>query len=73
MSAREITLDDIDALAVGARILGTDSSSTPYLRLLNMLPLYAEGHRAGGGRDAAAGAGASFLSKNNTFAFAPCL
>jgi hypothetical protein len=28
MSAREITLDDIDGLAVGARILGTDDSST---------------------------------------------
>jgi DUF917 family protein len=36
MSAREITLDDIDALAVGLRILRTDGSSTPYLRLLNM-------------------------------------
>jgi hypothetical protein len=63
MSAREITRDDIDALAVGARILGTDDSSTPYLRLLNMRPLYVEGHRAGG-RDAAAGAGTSFRSRS---------
>src|SRR5690349_3401159 len=41
---RPITLDDIEALAVGAWILGTGGGS-PYLGLLNMRRLYAEGHR----------------------------
>jgi DUF917 family protein len=40
-----ITLDDIDALAVGAWILGTGGGGSPYLELLNMRRLYAEGHR----------------------------
>src|SRR5499427_6098695 len=39
-----ITLDDIEALAVGAWILGTGGGS-PYLGLLNMRQLYAAGHR----------------------------
>jgi DUF917 family protein len=43
-SAREITLDDIEALAVGAWILGTGGGGSPYLGLLNMRRLYAEGH-----------------------------
>ena len=43
-SAREITLDDIEALAVGAWILGTGGGGSPYLGLLNMRHLYAEGH-----------------------------
>jgi DUF917 family protein len=43
--AREITLDDIEALAVGAWILGTGGGGSPYLGLLNMRRLYAEGHR----------------------------
>ncbi len=42
---REITLDDIEALAVGAWILGTGGGGSPYLGLLNMRRLYAEGHR----------------------------
>src|SRR6516164_1938357 len=39
-----VTLDDIEALAVGAWILGTGGGS-PYLGLLNMRRLYAEGYR----------------------------
>src|SRR5436190_1498892 len=45
MSARYITLDDIECLAVGAWILGTGGGGSPYLGLLNMRRLYAEGHR----------------------------
>src|ERR1700757_331134 len=41
---QELTLDDIEALAVGAWILGTGGGG-PYLRLLNMRRLYTEGHR----------------------------
>src|ERR1700739_2920505 len=41
---RELTLDDIEALAVGAWILGTGGGGSPYLGLLNMRRLYAEGH-----------------------------
>src|SRR5438105_13290166 len=40
-----ITLDDIEALAVGAWILGTGGGGNPYLGLLNMRRLYREGHR----------------------------
>src|SRR3954465_4182105 len=40
-----ITLDDIEALAVGSWILGTGGGGSPYLGLLNMRRLYAEGHR----------------------------
>src|ERR1700730_10949913 len=42
---RPITSDDIEALAVGAWILGTGGGGSPYLGLLNMRRLYAEGHR----------------------------
>jgi len=45
MTAREITLDDIESLAVGAWILGTGGGGSPYLGLLNMRRLYAEGYR----------------------------
>jgi len=45
MTAREIALDDIESLAVGAWILGTGGGGSPYLGLLNMRRLYAEGHR----------------------------
>jgi hypothetical protein len=45
MTRREITLDDIEALAVGAWVLGTGGGGSPYLGLLNMRRLYAEGHR----------------------------
>src|SRR5436190_4722915 len=45
MSQTPITLDDIEALAVGAWILGTGGGGSPYLGLLNMRRLYAEGHR----------------------------
>src|SRR6266851_2471704 len=43
--AIEITLDDIESLAVGAWILGTGGGGSPYLGLLNMRRLYAAGHR----------------------------
>jgi len=42
---KELTLDDIEALAVGAWVLGTGGGGSPYLGLLNMRRLYAEGHR----------------------------
>jgi DUF917 family protein len=41
----ELSLDDIEALAVGAWVLGTGGGGSPYLGLLNMRQLYAEGHR----------------------------
>ncbi|HJU15318.1 MAG TPA: DUF917 domain-containing protein [Stellaceae bacterium] len=40
-----LTLDDVEALAVGAWILGTGGGGSPYLGLLNMRRLYAEGSR----------------------------
>jgi len=42
---KEIALEDIEALAVGAWILGTGGGGSPYLGLLNMRQLYAQGHR----------------------------
>jgi hypothetical protein len=45
MKTREITLDDIESLAVGAWILGTGGGGSPYLGLLNMRRLYDEGYR----------------------------
>src|SRR3954468_6208506 len=40
-----ITIDDIESLAIGAWILGTGGGGSPYLGLLNMRRLYADGHR----------------------------
>ncbi len=45
MRFQELTLDDIESLTVGAWILGTGGGGSPYLGLLNMRRLYAEGHR----------------------------
>src|SRR6478672_7532956 len=45
MNLNPLALDDIEALAVGAWILGTGGGGSPYLGLLNMRRLYAEGHR----------------------------
>jgi uncharacterized protein len=45
MDFPELSLDDIEALAVGAWILGTGGGGSPYLGLLNMRRLYAAGHR----------------------------
>jgi len=42
---RELTIDDIESLAVGAWVLGTGGGGNPYLPLLNMRALYKEGHR----------------------------
>jgi DUF917 family protein len=42
---RELTLDDIESLAVGAWILGTGGGGNPYLPLLNMRLLYRQGYR----------------------------
>jgi DUF917 family protein len=42
---REISREDIECLAVGAWILGTGGGGSPYLGLLNMRRLYAEGYR----------------------------
>src|SRR5215831_5500200 len=41
----ELALDDIEVLAVGAWILGTGGGGSPYLGLLNMRRLYADGRR----------------------------
>ena len=45
MPLRDITLDDIESLAVGAWVLGTGGGGSPYLGLLNMRALYKEGHK----------------------------
>ena len=45
MALRDITLDDIESLAVGAWVLGTGGGGSPYLALLNMRALYKAGHR----------------------------
>jgi uncharacterized protein len=45
MTALRLELDDIEALAVGAWVLGTGGGGSPYLGLLNMRRLYAEGRR----------------------------
>jgi DUF917 family protein len=42
---RELDLDEIEALAVGAWVLGTGGGGSPYLGLLNMRRLYGEGKR----------------------------
>jgi len=42
---RQLSLDDIEALAVGAWILGTGGGGSPYHALLNLRRLYAEGTR----------------------------
>ena len=42
---RPVTLEDIEALATGAWILGTGGGGSPYLGLLNMRRLYAGGHQ----------------------------
>jgi len=42
---KTISLDEIEALAVGAWILGTGGGGSPYLGLLNLRRLYAEGTR----------------------------
>jgi DUF917 family protein len=42
---RELTLDDIEALAIGAWVLGTGGGGSPYHALLNMRRLYAAGKR----------------------------
>jgi DUF917 family protein len=47
MSARlrRVSVEDIEALAIGAWILGTGGGGSPYLGLLNMRKLYREGCR----------------------------
>lgn len=40
---RSLTIDDIEALAVGAWVLGTGGGGSPYLGLLNMRELYRGG------------------------------
>ena len=45
METQELTLDDIESLAVGAWVLGTGGGGSPYLGLLNMRRLYEQGHR----------------------------
>ncbi|RYH12317.1 DUF917 domain-containing protein [Tropicimonas sp. IMCC6043] len=42
---RVLTADDIEALAVGAWILGTGGGGDPYHKLLNMRLLYEKGHQ----------------------------
>ena len=45
MSLRDLSIDDIESLALGAWILGTGGGGNPYLPLLNMRALYKAGHR----------------------------
>jgi uncharacterized protein len=45
VTLRHMAADDLESLAVGAFILGTGGGGSPYLGLLNMRRLYAEGHR----------------------------
>ena len=45
MSGRELSIDDIESLAVGAWVLGTGGGGNPYLPLLNMRALYKQGRR----------------------------
>jgi uncharacterized protein len=45
VSGRELSIDDIESLAVGAWVLGTGGGGNPYLPLLNMRALYKEGRR----------------------------
>src|ERR1700733_15082745 len=45
VNLRELSLDDIESLAVGAWVLGTGGGGNPYLPLLNMRQLYRDGHR----------------------------
>ena len=45
MPLSDITLDDIESLAVGAWVLGTGGGGSPYLGLLNLRALYKEGHK----------------------------
>src|SRR5438552_17916509 len=45
VSGRELSIDDIESLAVGAWVLGTGGGGNPYLPLLNMRALESEGHR----------------------------
>ncbi len=42
---RDLDIDDIESLAVGAWVLGTGGGGSPYLGLLNMRQLYAQGKR----------------------------
>lgn len=44
MYPNRLTIDDIEALALGAWILGTGGGGSPYHRLLNMRELYRTGH-----------------------------
>jgi hypothetical protein len=41
---RDLGIDDIEALAIGAWILGTGGGGDPYHKLLNMRQLYRRGH-----------------------------
>jgi DUF917 family protein len=45
LKLRELSMDDIESLAVGAWVLGTGGGGNPYLPLLNMRQLYKDGHR----------------------------
>jgi uncharacterized protein len=44
LRARAVTVEEIEALATGAWILGTGGGGSPYLGLLNMRALYRAGH-----------------------------
>jgi uncharacterized protein len=43
---RELSLDEIEALSLGAWILGTGGGGSPYINLLNMRELYKSGYRS---------------------------
>ena len=44
LTGRTLELADIEALALGAWILGTGGGGDPYHKLLNMRELYKNGH-----------------------------
>lgn len=42
---RDLTLEEVEALSLGAWILGTGGGGSPYINLLNMRELYRQGYR----------------------------
>lgn len=42
---RDLTLEEVEALSLGAWILGTGGGGSPYINLLNMRELYSQGYR----------------------------
>ncbi|MBE7637092.1 DUF917 family protein [Sneathiella sp. P13V-1] len=45
-NVRELSIEDVEALSLGAWILGTGGGGSPYINLLNMKELYRQGYQA---------------------------